>query len=270
VIVFVAMCDRIAQILLLEGDTDPVDVRRSRALGVLANPARALILLERYAARDQASTADGEPVDEPLPCPTCGGTGEPKPFPVDPDKLRPKAVLYVRISEEAMRSGTGVAACGNAGVGAITVQQAREFLGHCAVSVRPVLDVRDELPVDAYEVPQTMAEALRLARPSSVYPWSATSSTSPDSDHTVPFVPMEAGGPPGQTRIGNLGPMVRFGHRVKTHGRGWRHRQPSPGVYLWRTPHGYWFRVDRHGSHPLGRDRGVSALEEHFRELIAA
>ena len=45
--------------------------------------------------------------------------------------------------------------------------------------------------------------------------------------------------------------MTRFGHRVKTHGRGWRHHQPVPGVYLWRTPHGYWCRVDQHGTHPL-------------------
>ena len=46
---FVAMCDRIAQILLLEGDTDPVGARRSKALGILANPARALALLTRHA-----------------------------------------------------------------------------------------------------------------------------------------------------------------------------------------------------------------------------
>jgi hypothetical protein len=25
-------------------------------------------------------------------------------------------------------------------------------------------------------------------------------------------------------------------------------------VYLWRTPHGYWFRVDHHGTHPLGKN----------------
>ncbi len=46
------MCDRIAQILLLEGDTDPVGARRSKALGILANPARALALLTRHAGAD--------------------------------------------------------------------------------------------------------------------------------------------------------------------------------------------------------------------------
>ena len=126
------------------------------------------------------------------------------------------------------------------------------LLGHCQVSVRPVLDVREQLPVDAYEVPAAMREALRLSRPSSVFPWTSTSR--PDVDHTTPFLPAAAGGPPGQTRVDNLGPMTRFAHRVKTHGRGWRHRQPVPGVYLWRTPHGFWFRTDQHGSRPLGRD----------------
>ncbi|MDX6302352.1 MAG: hypothetical protein QOF53_3566, partial [Nocardioidaceae bacterium] len=30
--------------------------------------------------------------------------------------------------------------------------------------------------------------------------------------------------------------------------------QPVPGVYLWRTPHGYWYRVDADGTHALGKN----------------
>ena len=48
VIYLVAMVDRLAQILELEGDTSPVGVRRSKALGILAHPARALALLRKY------------------------------------------------------------------------------------------------------------------------------------------------------------------------------------------------------------------------------
>jgi hypothetical protein len=61
--------------------------------------------------------------------------------------------------------------------------------------------------------------------------------------------------------------MIRYGHRIKTHGRGWRHRQPAPGLYLWRTPHGYWYRVDRHGTRPLGKDPD-SMLEIRLAELL--
>lgn len=257
VIFFVAMCDRIAQVLLAEGDRDPVDVRRSKAVGILAQPALALAMLEKHAA------VAPEDVDAPAPdepsCPTCGGSSEPgpRPFPVDPDRMRPHAVLYVRLSEESLRSGTGVAVCGGtrgAGrVGVVTVQQVADLLGHCRVTVRPVLDLRDQLPVEAYEVPSEMREALKLARPSSVFPFSHTEAE-PDLDHTIAYVSPARGGPPGQTWIGNLGPMTRFGHRVKTHGRGWRHHQLLPGVYVWRTPHGYRVRVDQHGTHLIGQD----------------
>jgi hypothetical protein len=172
---------------------------------------------------------------------------------LDPERLRPRAVLYVRISQEALATGTGVAHC-EGGVGPVTVQQVADLLGHHHVTVRPVLDLRGQVPVDAYEVPHAMREALRLARPSSVFPFSRTGTASPDWDHTRPYLDPTSGGPPGQTRNGNLGPMIRFGHRVKTHAPGWRHRQPTPGVYLWRTPHGYWYRVDADGTHPLGKN----------------
>ena len=50
VILFVAMADRIAQILYLRGDRDGVDARRSKAIGILATPARALRMLEETEA----------------------------------------------------------------------------------------------------------------------------------------------------------------------------------------------------------------------------
>ncbi len=55
VVFFVAMVDRIAQILLLNGDTDRVDVRRSKAIGILATPARALLMLQQAEAAAAAA-----------------------------------------------------------------------------------------------------------------------------------------------------------------------------------------------------------------------
>jgi hypothetical protein len=55
--------------------------------------------------------------------------------------------------------------------------------------------------------------------------------------------------------------MVRFAHRIKTHGRGWQHSQPSPGTYLWRTPLHYWYRVDNDGTKPLGRDPDLTGYQ---------
>ena len=45
---FMAAVDRIAEVLRLEGDTEPVDARRAKAVGVLAQPAQALELLARH------------------------------------------------------------------------------------------------------------------------------------------------------------------------------------------------------------------------------
>ncbi|MEO6266426.1 MAG: hypothetical protein ABIO66_07465 [Nocardioidaceae bacterium] len=122
-----------------------------------------------------------------------------------------------------------------------------------------------------------MREALKLSRPSSVFPFTHTSSE-PDLDHTIPYVPPDDGGPPGQTRVENLGPLTRFTHRVKTHGRGWRHHQPVPGVYLWRSPHGSWFKVDRHGTHRIDERLALTAIDPtpspfkraHDRLILAA
>ncbi|HEU4513603.1 MAG TPA: hypothetical protein VFR87_10915, partial [Nocardioidaceae bacterium] len=105
----------------------------------------------------------------------------------------------------------------------------------------------------------------------------------------VPYLSPDTGGPPGQTAMGNLGLLTRFAHRVKTHGR-WSLREPTPGVFEWRSPHGYRFRVDHHGTHYLGKnpdvqhdaapepqaaedrssvDVWVSPLEVELTELIA-
>ena len=87
-----------------------------------------------------------------------------------------------------------------------------------------------------------------------------------DVDHTTPYVD---GGPPGKTQIGNLGKLTRFEHRTKTHAPGWRHRQPEPGVHVWRTPHGHRFRVDATGTHHLGKvPKPRTPLERAFARVL--
>ena len=58
---FKATIDRIADILALQGDLDSVDIRRSKAIGILAQPAQALQLLCQH----QHDNWDGptEPTD---------------------------------------------------------------------------------------------------------------------------------------------------------------------------------------------------------------
>ena len=52
-----------------------------------------------------------------------------------------------------------------------------------------------------------------------------------DLDHTIPY---DQGGP---TCAGNLGPLCRLHHRLKTH-TSWSLSQPEPGLFLWTSPTG--------------------------------
>jgi hypothetical protein len=188
---------------------------------------------------------------------------------VDPGKLLPHATVYVHVSQESFLRGTGGVARFENGIGPVTLEQAIEFLGHRRVSIKPVIDLARQVPVDAYEVPARLREAVRLARPASVFPYSGSTGPSMDLDHTVPYLPPSRGGPPGQTGLHNLAPLSRFEHRVKTHARGWVHYQPQPGVYLWRSRYGYWYRVDPTGTHPLGKHPDPAA-HQPTRPIVPA
>ena len=162
---------------------------------------------------------------------------------------RPAATLYVHLGEGSFtRDSTGVARF--EGVGPITVEQATRFLGHCHVTIKPVIDLAGQAPVDAYEVPDRLREATHLRSPVDSFPYATSSSRRQDIDNTEAYVDPDHGGPPGQTRLDNLAPMTRFHHRIKTHGR-WHVAQPFTGVFIWQSPHGRHYLVDHTGTHKI-------------------
>jgi hypothetical protein len=61
---FNATIDRIADILGRHGDDDPVDVRRSKAIGILAQPAEALRLLCQHQDDDWDGSAEPDDLDQ--------------------------------------------------------------------------------------------------------------------------------------------------------------------------------------------------------------
>ena len=71
--------------------------------------------------------------------------------------------------------------------------------------------------------------------------------------------------------MGNYGPLGRFHHRVKTHGR-WRVAQPFDGIYVWRDPHGHFYLVDHTGTRkitpPSGRARRQPAEQPDVRKPV--
>jgi len=210
-ICFKAVIDRIADILQHQGDTASADVRRSKALGILAQPAQALQLLRHH--HDDDWDGPAEPSDE-----NTHQSLKITPPPFDPEKARPRAVVYIHLSQETLSSGTGVARVEE--VGPILVGQLGELLGdHCTISLKPVIDLpAGHTPVDAYEIPANLREQILLRNPADIFPYAAAVTRKIDIDHTIPYLSPDNGGPPGQTRIGNLGPHTRRHHNLKTHG----------------------------------------------------
>jgi hypothetical protein len=174
---------------------------------------------------------------------------------------RPRVVLHFHVSEAALRSGQALVRPDDGGP--LTVHQLVEFLGHsrCKVRIQPVLDPTEAAPVDGYEIPARLRAAVRVRQIADVFPFGTCLSPQMDIDHTERYVPMDYGGPPGQTRLDNLGPFARPGHRAVTHG-GWQRHQPEPGYFIFRSPTGYVYLVTNQGTLALGRTTLSAAIWE--------
>lgn len=158
---------RIAHRLGQAGDTDSMDVRRARALGILATPERAAALL----AGDNAGA----------------------------DRLKPPVRLYLHLNAERL-GPEGVARL--EGEGAVPVATLRALLADSTVRVTGVIDHRESEPVDAYEIPERMREQVVLAQPYEVFPWGTRRARHTDLDHTVPYA---QGGRTRVENLGPLG-----------------------------------------------------------------
>jgi hypothetical protein len=101
-------------------------------------------------------------------------------------------------------------------------------------------------PVDAYEVPDAIRDAVCFRSPSSIFPYGNQPSRKLDLDHTIPY-DHSRGRPPSQTRVDNLGPLPRRAHRAKT-ARRWQVTQTEDGWFEWVSPAGYRYAVGPYGT----------------------
>lgn len=227
---------KLAAALAREGDEGSLDVRRAKALGILATPARAVDLLS-------------------------GGSGKAA-------SLLPAVRLYLHLNAERLGPD---AVARLEGEGALPLASLRALLADSKVRVTAVVDHRESEPIDAYEIPERLRERMALAQPYEVFPWGTRRARHADLDHTDPYRRVGGdgtGAAPGQTRPDNLGPIGRTGHRAKTHA-GWWCRQVRPGRWLWRTPYGATYRVDNWGARRWTfPDLGASVLEAVSRRRV--
>jgi hypothetical protein len=174
---------------------------------------------------------------------------------------RPRVVLHFHLADAALRTGQAIVRPEDGDP--ITLHQLMEFLrrSQCQVRIQPVLNPTAVAAVDSYEIPAQLRAAVRALQLADVFPFGTCLSPHMDLDHTERYVPTDCGGPPGQTRLGNLGPMTRSGHRAVTHG-GWQKHQPEPGYYIHRSPCGYIYLVTNQGTLALGRTSFSNAVWE--------
>ena len=169
---------------------------------------------------------------------------------VEPHQLLPKSTLVVHVSDRTLLAGDSVGRADK--LGPVTMAAIERLLSGTQVTVRPVFDPGGAVPVDCYEIPADIRRAALLRHRFDVFPYGTRPSGGLDLDHTEPY---RWDGPPGQTRVDNLGPLTRRAHRAKTHG-GWRLTQPSPGRYCWTSPLGRRYIVTQTGltldGHPSG------------------
>ncbi len=243
----------LAQALLTMGDTSSLDHRRVKAVLIMANPTQAVKILAAYAEYQRRQPAtDPEDVPEQEAVST-----EPERF--DPTeaadlledaKLLPAVWLYVHLAG-GHTTGTGPIARVE-GSDPVTTDWVRRHLGdRCNFKITPVFDPLDQIPVDAYEIPDPHRQAVHLMTPADTFPFAANTTRKVQIDHNKEWSAQLAAAGKKLSRIGNYGPMVTFHHRIKTHG-GWAVRQPFPGVYLWRDPCGAMYLVDHTGTRRVG------------------
>jgi hypothetical protein len=235
---------RIAGDLKDLGDTETLDVRRARAVGILADPQHALDLLSGH--------------DNLTPSHRGGTTN---------------LYLHLTPADLAVDLTGGAGAASIEKLGAATTRLLTDWFTRFAatgtkITIRPVLDLNSQEAVDQHDPPEAMRETVLLRDAHCVFPGCGRDSRACDLDHITEYFPMEDGGPPGQTRPANLAPLCRTHHRVKTHSR-WRYKRLDDGAYTWTSPTDHQYIVTPTSRRPGRHDPKVATGPIRMGQCVA-
>jgi len=195
---------------------DSLDVRRSRAVGILADPAAAHALL----------------------------TGEHAP----PPSKKAQLVLHVTADNLAGRDPVAY----DATTGRTVLDAAvRDWCGRTDthLQVLPVIDLDGHDMTRAYQLKSATALRAELIARTCVFPHCTKPARYCDKDHVVPYDhdDPDAGGPSCDC---NIAPLCRHHHQLKTHA-GWAYSVIDTGLWLWSDPYGQQFLRDRIGTYDV-------------------
>ncbi|GAA1147875.1 HNH endonuclease signature motif containing protein [Nocardioides aquiterrae] len=137
----------------------------------------------------------------------------------------PRVRLYVHADLADLLDDT-IGTGGNGWVerlGPLTMARIKDWAGHAAVTVLPVLRTDRDDAVDQHDPPAWMRELVILRDRHCVHPHCQTDARACDLDHITPW-------PLGPTTPTNLAPLCRRHHRAKTRRR-WHYRREPDGSY---------------------------------------
>jgi hypothetical protein len=226
------VCDTAAHLARL-GDPDPLGARKAKALGIIA---------DQQAHLDLSGTPVGNTQDP----------GETVPV-RRPSLAKTRMYLHLTLTDlihDTADPGERVGEVDR--LGPATIAKIRDWLGSSRATIVPVLDLGRDDAVDAHDPPEWMREVVVLRDRHCVFPWCGVDARACDLDHITPYLPIDQGGPPGQTAPSRLAPLCRRHHNAKTTGR-WRYQRHRDGTYTWTGPHQASYLVTPHGTPALGR-----------------
>jgi hypothetical protein len=205
------------------GHPGDLGVRRAHAVGLLADPQRALDLLAAADVADPDRAVDPA-VDEtvcvaeeavyatpsPFRRPERGGVAEDRSGEVRLVLHLSDRDLLAQTDPHATTDSTGPRGVARSDeLGPMLLGRLQAWLLTAGeVTIQPVLDLdpatTQMAAVDQHDPPAPMAAAVRLRDEACVFPGCTRPSGRADLDHIVEYVPLDEGGPPGQTHPLNL------------------------------------------------------------------
>ena len=213
-----------------------LDVRRSQAIGVLADPDQALALLaDPTNAHAHTRGADGRPGKDPRPRP----------------RPRRQVHLVLHLTAESL-SGLDPVAHHDDGT-PVLAELVRAWCSRTdtGVRVQPVLDLGAHHEQPGYQITGPLAEVVAVRDRTCVFPWCHRPARACDHDHAVAWDPDHPHGPSGPSCSCNIASLCRHHHNLKTH-TGWTYvvldTHPSSPTVRWTDPTGHHYLRDRHGT----------------------
>ena len=171
-----------------------------------------------------------------------------------PDKLLPSVTVYVHLSHETLvRDAGGVARF--EGGDPITIDFVRRYLApHHRFTITGILDLAAIAPPTATRSPPPTAPRSRSSPPPtpspSPPPWPPT--PAPPSTSTTPSTtsPSTTADHPASPESATTHPSAASTTASRP-SAAWALRQPFPGIWIWRDPHGQHYLVDHTGTRKI-------------------